>query len=237
MHCPNCRHILTKVNLSGIEVEHCNNCGSTLFEANEINRITSKDAERLSMMKQTDVISAAEKISPRDGNPLTRIEGESIPQHVTILHSESTGETFAFPDDLVEFKKAQGAKVEYFKAWRIPMPQVRNILVLGLALFATVSFAYIASTMRAPTSQSIRAQELCVDGVGTVDIGDSIMVSCTTSLDLSCGVQAECANGESVQLTCSNNTYFGTVSELCTSVRFFYEDEDGRVETIWKSLD
>ena len=56
MHCPNCKHILTTVTLENIVIEHCNYCGGSLFEENEINRITEKDAEKLALMKQSDSI-------------------------------------------------------------------------------------------------------------------------------------------------------------------------------------
>ncbi len=233
MHCPNCRHILTKVELHGIEIEHCNSCGGSLFEANEINRIDVKDAERLSMMKQTDVISATEKLSPRDGSSFSRFESPSIPQHVTLLRSESTGEIFAFPDDLVEFKKAQTAKVTYFKTWRIPMPAIRNVLVFSLVLFASATAAYMVNSLQSPTQQTIHAGSLCENNVGKIELKNGTLVSCTTPVDLSCQVEAECISGDKLNLTCTGNTYFTTVPESCDQVRFFYEDSNERVETDW----
>lgn len=238
MHCPNCRHILTKVDLGGIEVEHCNNCGGTLFESNEINRVTRKDAERLSLMKQTDIISGAEKISPRDGSTFKRINSPSIPSHVTLLQSESTGEVFTFADDLLEFKNAQDAKVSYYKSWRIPMPPVKNVLVFSFAVFATTSLAYLVTLVQSPATQSIQAQTFCEGGISTIPLENSYVISCTTPVDLGCEVQARCNTGDIIELTCAQNTYFGTVSpDTCPQVQFYYEDNDGRVETEWENLD
>lgn len=238
MHCPNCRHILTVINLEGIEVDHCNSCGGSLFEANEINRISLKDAERLALIRQTDVISGGEKISPRDGSILTRITNESIPQHVTLLSSESTGEVFAFAEDLVEFKKAQNAKVEYYKAWHIPMPPVASVLVFGFALFAAASLAYMVTLVQQPTNTAIQAQALCTGGIGQIPLENSQghVVSCTTPEDLSCTVTAVCLNGESVKLTCADKTYFGTTSEQCSHVKFVHKDGNTILETGWELL-
>jgi hypothetical protein len=238
MHCPNCRHILTKIDLDGIEVEHCNSCGSTLFEANEINRITLKDAERLQLIRQTDVISGGEKLSPRDGSILKRITNGAIPQHVTILESETTGEVFAFPDDLVEFKKAQNAKVEYYKAWHIPMPPVANVLVFGFAVFAAASLAYMVTLVQQPTSQPIQAQTLCENGIGMIALENQsgYVVSCTTARDLSCKVTAVCNDGSPVTLTCTDKTYFGTTSSTCSQVKFMYKDGNDVMETQWELL-
>lgn len=238
MHCPNCRHILTVIDLDGIEVDHCNSCGSTLFEANEINRITLKDAERLSLIKQTDVISGGEKISPRDGSPLTRITSDSIPQHVTLLESRTTGEVFAYAEDLLEFKKAQSAKVDYYKAWHIPMPPVASVLVFGFAVFAAASLAYMVTLIQQPTNQSIQAQTLCKSGIGQIPLedGQGHVVSCTTTHDLSCNVKAYCFNGTEIKLTCTDKTYFGTTNENCSHVKFSYTDGNDSIETGWELL-
>jgi len=236
MHCPNCRHILTKVDLSGIEVDHCNSCGGTIFEPNEINRITEKDAQKLGLMKQTDVISAGDKISPRDGSIMKRLDAKSIPKHVTLLQSESTGEIFAFADDLIEFKKAQDAKVNYYKTWHIPMPPVANVLVFSFALFASAALAYMVTLIQSPATQSIQAQTLCEGGIGQITLESGHVVSCTTGIDLSCSVKALCDDGSPVELTCTDKTYFGTTSSTCSQVKFIYENGSDTVETEWEFL-
>lgn len=238
MHCPNCHHILTKVQLDTIEVEHCNSCGGTLFEANEINRVTEKDAERLSLMKQTDAISGGEKLSPRDGSILQRIQSESIPQHVTLLESKSTGEVFAFAEDLLEFKKAQDAKINYYKSWHIPMPPLANVLVFGFAVMASASIAYMVTLIQSPKTQSIQAQTICEGGIGKVKLqnGDGYLVSCTTPVDLGCKMQATCDDGMPVQLTCKEKTYFGTTTPTCSQVKFSYKDGQESIETDWEFL-
>lgn len=222
MHCPNCRHILTVVDLDNTQVEHCNSCGGTLFEENEINRITLKDAERLALMKQTDVISAGDKISPRDGSAMTRINRPSIPNHITLLGSESTGEVFAYPDDLVEFKQAQDAKVNYYKTWRIPMPALQQVLVFGIIVMAAASLAYVSRTLQGPGQKtSIQAQTLCENGVGIIDLENSYLVSCTTAADLSCTAAAEC-DGQTiaVELSEAQNTHFGNIPKECSTITF-----------------
>lgn len=238
MHCPNCRHILTQVDLETIQVEHCNSCGSTLFEANEINRITEKDAERLSLMKQTDSISGGEKLSPRDGSVMQRIQHESIPQHVTLLESKTTGEVFAYPGDLLEFKKAQNAKINYYKSWHIPMPPLANVLVFSFAIIASASIAYMVTLIQSPTTQSIEAQQLCEGGIGQSKLTDGTghVVSCTTAVDFGCKVQATCDNGLPIELTCTGKTYFGTTSPGCSQVQFSYHDGTDTVETAWELL-
>jgi len=237
MHCPNCKHILIQVTLENITVEHCNYCGSTLFEENEINRITIKDAERLSLMKQSDSISGGEKISPRDGSIMERIQNESIPQHITLLRAKSTGEIFAYPEDLLEFKTAQNAKIDYYKTWRIPMPALQQVLVLSFVMVFTGAAIYMASLLQTPHNQAIQAQELCQGGIEMIDVKDDVLVSCLTSIPLKCTIQATC-DGRVIDIETSSaqTTHFGSVSKTCTDVRFVCSDNGKEIDTDWKSL-
>lgn len=236
MHCPNCQHILTQVELENVQVEHCNNCGGSLFEANEINRITRKDAERLSMMKLTDVLSNGTKISPRDGSPLIRIDSPSIPQHVILLQSKATGEIFAFADDLIAFKDAQDAKVNYYRSWKIPMPQISQVMVFSFAILASAGLAYFASLLSTPQTQTTQAQTLCEGGIGQVQLDAGHVVSCTTMLDLGCTLKATCQDGTELPLTCSGKTYFTTAPSSCTHVQFTYTDGTDSLSTPLESL-
>ncbi len=234
MHCPNCRHILTVVQLDEIQVEHCNNCGGSLFEANEINRITLKDAQRLQLMKSTDVLDAGPKVSPRDNSPLVRIDTPSIPQHITLLQSASSGEVFAYADDLVAFKQAQDAKINYFRTWNIPVPNIAQIMVFSFALFASVGLAYFASLVSQPSTRTSQAQTLCAGEVGIVKTDKATFVTCTTPVDLDCNVKATCKNGTQVPLTCQDSTYLGTIPAGCQEIQFSYEGKDGVLETEWE---
>lgn len=236
MHCPNCKHILTLVELENVQVEHCNNCGGTLFEANEINRTTQKDAQRLSMMKLSDVLSGGDKVSPRDGSLLTRIDSPSIPQHVTLLQSKSTGEIFAFADDLLAFKDAQDAKVAYYRSWKIPMPQISQVMVFSFAILASAGLAYFASLLSQPQTRSTQAQTLCEGGIGQVKLESGHVVSCTTLLDLKCALKATCQDGTELPLTCSDKTYFTTTPASCTHVRFTYTDGTDSLSTTLEEL-
>lgn len=237
MHCPNCRHILTQVELNTITIEHCNYCGGSLFEENEINRITVKDAEKLALMKESDSISGGEKLSPRDGSVMERVQNDSIPQHVTLLRDATSGEIFAYAEDLLEFKKAQTAKVDYYKLWRIPMPALQQVLVLSFVMVFTGAAIYMASLLQAPQSQSIQAQELCQGGIEMLSVKDDILVSCLTEIPLTCTIQATCdGRVVDVETSSAQTTHFGTVPQNCSDVRFVCGDHGENLETDWEEL-
>lgn len=239
MHCPNCHHILIKVQLDSVEVDHCNFCGSTLFDINEINRITLADARKLAEMKQSDVISGEEKLSPRDGSPLTRINNDSIPQYVTILHSATTGEVFAFADDLINFKRAQKAKISYFKTWQIPLPALQSVLVYGLILVATLSVAYMANTFQGPTSHTTQATSLCINKNIIERTEGGFLVFCETKSPLNCAVRAVCAEGEKLfplNSDADRTSHYEVLPTACTNAKIECAEGSTSIETDWLLL-
>lgn len=242
MHCPNCRHILTKVQLDHIEVEHCNNCGGTIFEPNEINRLTDHDVERLSMLKQNDVISGGDKVSPSDGSIMTRIDSDSIPLHVTLLQSKTTGEVFAYLDDLVEFKKAQEAKIEYYKAWRIPLPVLQQVLVYSLIAVIGVGATYTAGRMLLfddESKQSIQADSLCNADLTITKIQNGSLISCSIPSDLECTAEARLhgqTDGpyQNISISRTEDLVFASIPSEFDAVRFTCGTD---TVTEWYSLD
>ncbi len=236
MHCPNCHHILTKVILDAIEVDHCNFCGATVFDMNEINRITVADARKLASMKQSDVISGEEKFSPKDGSPLLRINDNSIPQFVTLLHSKTTGEVFAYADDLVNFKKAQKAKISYFKTWQIPLPALQSVLVYSFILVATLSVAYLSSVFQSPTSHTTQATSLCINKniIEKTDAG--FLVFCETKSPLDCSARAACIDGEKIitlKSDANRTSHYEVLPPACSNVKIECAEGSSFIETDW----
>lgn len=236
LNCPNCRYQLTRIQLDRIEVDHCNNCGGTLFDYNEINRISLADAEKLSLMKETNDISGTEKFSPRDGSPLKRIVDDSVPQHVTLLKSDVTQEVFAFADDLVNFKKAQDAKLEFYKTWRIPVPALSTVLVFSFIVAISVSTVLLSSQLTRPGSQTIRATELCRNGIQVFSAGknaETVAITCETVSNMTCTVQAQCNNEvrDYVLTNTPTRIHAGFIPTGCSSIKMICKENNLTVKT------
>ena len=63
-------------------------------------------------------------------------------------------------NDLVVFKKAINAKLDYFKIWGIPLPSVRSIAVLSFVLFVAVSSFAAFTLWQQQNISNIQAQDL-----------------------------------------------------------------------------
>lgn len=143
MFCPNCHQPMSLVTADKQNILHCGNCGGSFFEENGINRITVETAQSLSEDKQSDEISGEVKKCPKDQTllkpiltnpPLTdqfQPISTPLPPEVTLLRCPKCSGIFAYPDDLIKFKKAQAAKIEYFKLWHIPFPSLKAVIILS----------------------------------------------------------------------------------------------------------
>lgn len=162
---------------------HCDNCGGSFFEENSINRISSQTAFELSQNKQSDEISGDKKFCPKDAHQLEIVahSEESLPPDVTLLRCPSCKGIFAFPDDLVNFKKAQEAKVNYLAAWKIPLGSLRSVVILSVVAFLSAMLFTVALYSR-PSSRS-QAKDI-VKSVYVNQSGAYILLSFQTSLPM-----------------------------------------------------
>jgi hypothetical protein len=122
---------------------HCSECGSNFLEENQLNRLTITEAVDLAHEKVDDRDYLQIKLCPRDSLPLRRLSEDSIPAFITILRCDKCHGVFLTAKDLMIFKKAQHAKVAFYKTWQIPLPSLTSVLVYSFALtfaFATFTF-------------------------------------------------------------------------------------------------
>ena len=152
MSCPNCKEIMQTVILDNQIILHCSLCGASFFEENGINRISFESAEKLFEEKKNTEVSGQEKLCPKDKTILKPIVNqENIPTEVTLLRCSTCKGIFVFADDLINFKKAQEAKIDYFKAWNIPLPSLKAVVVLSfVALVSAAIFSRFILFQRGP---------------------------------------------------------------------------------------
>ena len=162
MDCPNCRRIMEVKHFDNQTILHCSNCGGSYFAENGINRITLKTAKFLTLDKKNDEVSGDKKTCPREGNVMVPVHGESVPNDVTILSCSVCKSIFVFPDDLLSFKKAQEAKTNYYKTWKIPLPSVRSIAVLMFFMLTVTTLVASFISLR-PSPTRLKAEDTVTD--------------------------------------------------------------------------
>ena len=147
--------------LDGQSVLHCVNCGGSFFLENGVNRISLTSAQDLAAETKISNIFTEDKLCPKDQTLLVPFRSvESIPPDVTLFHCNTCRGIFTFPNDLVIFKKAQAAKIDYFKLWNIPLPSIKSIAVLSVFLFVSLLSLLTYTYWQNQNISNIQAQDL-----------------------------------------------------------------------------
>ncbi|MEI6533332.1 MAG: zf-TFIIB domain-containing protein [Candidatus Roizmanbacteria bacterium] len=155
MFCPNCAQEMQSRVYDYQYILHCSNCGASFFEENGINRITLETAKKLDEEKNGNFILGNHKLCPKDDNPLVMLTNdEAIPQNVSLFRCNQCNGIFGYPEDLVKFKEAQKAKIEFFRVWQMPLPSLKSVMVMGIMAVVTVSLftSFISYNLKQTTS-------------------------------------------------------------------------------------
>lgn len=151
MLCPSCNHKLLPVSLKGkmgpVVLDYCQICGGVWSDQGEINFVELKNLSPLFQLIPSIVRDSSQDrlLCPRDKHVLQLFRAESVPPDTSIFRCENCDGIFFPTATLPEFKKAQEAKVNYFKTWKIPLPSVYAVLLplllvllIGGGLVATI---------------------------------------------------------------------------------------------------
>lgn len=193
--CPNCNHNLTPLTVkpdpqSSLELDHCFFCGGVWFDHYEINRIRLDQAEKLASHKKIDSNTkyTGTNQCPRDNTKLLRKTGENIPQNVTVISCPTCGGNFITQKDLMNLKDAQSKRLDYFKAWNIPLPKLSSILISFFIFSIAVGGVFLTvRNVEKSKEARIKAQEII--GTPTIVSGkNSVLVSFTTNIPVTSSV-------------------------------------------------
>ncbi len=190
MLCPECNHPLLPIEVKSltqnVQLDYCGSCGGVWTDSGEINFIDEKELAAVAgLLPKFPVHSQIQyNLCPRDRATLAIFKAESIPVNLDVLRCPTCGGLW-FPDsNILKFKKAQEVKLNYFKAWNIPLPSIYAILlpafllvILGASLFATISGINQGQDIRS------RAHDLISKPIILHPAQDQIVINFTTEKD------------------------------------------------------
>ncbi len=224
MSCPNCRQDLDTRIVDNQTILYCLNCGSSFFEENGINRISIKSADKLARDHNQNIILGYEKLCPKDKTVLSPLTGESIPQNVSLFECFTCKGVFTYPDDLVRFKKAQSAKINFLSAWNIPPVSVSSVLVL--TFIAVISFAAFSGYFLLRQSTTSQAQDV-IKNINVTQSAQLILISFRTQIPLKTRIIfVDRTINKTTELTVSSQPktiHFVSTSEVDISNEVYYQ--------------
>lgn len=158
MVCPRCGHNLSQN--KHWNIMHCSYCGTNVLEDNVINRISLNEAKELADHSNQPQINNISHLCPYDHTPLSLLQEESVPQFITILKCPICQRIVISGDDLVAFKKAQKAKVNFFKSWQMPLPSLHSVLVYSMLIALGLTTLSMFGTIFTPHTTSTQARDI-----------------------------------------------------------------------------
>ena len=164
--CPNCNHQLTtkrvRTSSSGtIDIDTCEACGGVYFDRGEVNRIPREEAEKLVAEHNVSAADTSKGTQhcPKCGSSLKRYWGESVPTDVYILRCPACHGAWFPKKDLVRFKEAQNAKIQFHKMWNIPLPSLSSVM-LPISLFVLLTGSLWVTLHEIQKNQELRSYAL-----------------------------------------------------------------------------
>ena len=189
LHCPDCNHglIAKKVRThSGgkVEIDYCPFCHGVWFDHFEANQIPLSEIKKLTSQKppkplKTPNLSLGQGKCPHCLVSLVPLQSTSIPQFLRVFSCPQCRGNWFSPKDLVQFKKAQKAKINYFKAWRLPLTSAFAVF-LPLLIFALTIPAVLIG-FKTKEGVRIRADEVIVKPTVINLNPTSVIVTLTTT--------------------------------------------------------
>lgn len=191
LHCPDCNHSLiakkVRTHSGGqVEVDHCLFCHGVWFDHFEANQIPLPEIKKLTSQKHRPE-SAHPEASRRIGQnkcphclvSLTPLQSASIPRFLRVFTCPQCRGNWFSSNDLIEFKKAQKAKINYFKAWRLPLTSAFAVF-LPLLIFA-LTIPVVLIGFKTKEEVHIRADEIIVKPTVINLNSTSVIVTWTTT--------------------------------------------------------
>lgn len=167
--CPACGHSLLPKKVrtySGgeIEVDKCPFCGGVWFDHFEANLVPLAEIKKLVKEEpRSKEQLIGEGKCPHCLIPLVPLRSESIPNYLNVLSCPQCRGNWFSQKNLVTFKEAQKAKINYFKLWQIPLPSTFSILLPVLILLAlTLSLPLTLIKLKEREEVRIRAGEIII---------------------------------------------------------------------------
>ncbi len=145
MTCPQCTENLNLLEIVTTDgevkhVEECLNCGAHFLEGYLINFISAETARNIdSVLPKKHLPVSPEPKCHHCGQVMFAIKDDAVPQTVTVYNCPNGHGDFFPKGQLLLFKKAQDAKINYHKLWGIPLKTAFTVIIPLFVLFTSVT--------------------------------------------------------------------------------------------------
>lgn len=187
MTCPLCQNPMSSIEIETTDsqitsVDECHNCGGHFLPPILANFITVNTAKNIdSIIPKASSVPAASPTCPQCKQPMSSIKDDSVPQTVTVFSCPNNHGEFYPKNQLLYFKKAQDAKINYHKLWGIPLKSAFAIIIPVLIIFtAIVVTPNIIDQMKLNQENRVKAGDILTQPLITPISANQVLISFST---------------------------------------------------------
>ena len=189
MTCPQCNSTLNLLKINTVDgsekdLYECLDCGGHFLEGFLVNFISTETAHNIDSVlpKKHNPINSEVKC-PQCGQRMFSLQDdEGVPHAVTVYNCPNSHGDFFPKGDLLYFKKAQDAKINYHKLWGIPLKTAFAVMIPLFIVFTSVTvLPSLIKEINISKENRIKASELTTNPLITPLSDNEVLVSFSTT--------------------------------------------------------
>ena len=187
MTCPHCATQMNTVEIETVDgqtaaIDECLNCGGHFLApvlGNFISVNTAKNVD--SVLPKSTSVPSQNPVCPHCRQSMSSIKDDSVPGNVTVFSCPNNHGDFYPKNQLLSFKKAQEAKINYHKLWGIPVRSAFAILVPVVIIFTAITvIPNVLEMMRTSQESRVKASEILTQPLITPISPTQVLISFST---------------------------------------------------------
>jgi hypothetical protein len=163
-------------------VDECLNCGGHFLSpyiANFISVETAKNVD--SVLPKSNTVPSTYPVCPKCGQTMTSIKDDAVPETVTVFTCPNNHGDFFPKNQLINFKKAQQAKIYFHKLWGIPLKSAFAVLIPLVIIFtAVVAIPTIVKQLGTSKESRVTAGDILTAPLITPISNTQVLISFST---------------------------------------------------------
>jgi len=189
MTCPHCNYQLSSISIETIDgksqnIDECLNCGGHLLSPYTANFISTETAKNIdSVLPKSNTVPSTNPVCPKCGQAMASIKDDAVPETVTVFTCPNSHGDFFPKNQLINFKKAQQAKIYFHKLWGIPLKSAFSVLIPLVIIFtAVVAIPTIVKQLGTSKESRVTAGDILTAPAITPISNTQVLISFSTKV-------------------------------------------------------
>lgn len=187
MTCPHCHENLSSIEIQTTDgqstsIDECLNCGGHFLPPILANFISTNSAKNIdSIIPKATSLPVASPVCPHCHQNMSSIKDDAVPETVTVFSCPNNHGEFYPKNQLLLFKKAQDAKINYHKLWGIPLKSAFAVIIPVMIIFTAITvIPNVLNMMQSNQENRVKAGDILTQPLITPISGTQVLISFST---------------------------------------------------------